>query len=84
MSLRVSGGMGHGDIQAPFQLVFAQLSLRVVFMAFKYRLHGKEDDLILVFKGLRYLLKGWEPHPAATGSPILKKIQKNHIATVIF
>jgi hypothetical protein len=47
-------------------------------------LHRKKFNMIYIFKGLRQFLKGWEPHPAASGSPVLKKIQINHLATVIF
>ena len=83
MGLWISGGMGHGDFQAPLELVFSQFILRVVIIAFKYRLHREKFNLIVVFKGLRYFLKSWEPHPAASGSPVLKKIQINHLAPVI-
>jgi hypothetical protein len=47
-------------------------------------LHREKFNLIYIFKRLCQFLKGWEPHPAATGSPVLKKIQKNHLATIIF
>ena len=53
-------------------------------MAFKYRLHREKFNLIDILKSLCQFLKGWEPHPAATRSPVLKKIQKNHFATIIF
>jgi hypothetical protein len=47
-------------------------------------LYREKFNLIYIFESLRQFLKGWEPHPAASGSPVLKKIQKNHLATVIF
>ena len=53
MGLWITGGMGHGDFQAPLQLVFAQFVLGIILMAFKHRLHGQEYDLVFVFKGLR-------------------------------
>jgi hypothetical protein len=84
MGLWIPGGMGHGDFQVPLQLVLAQLVLGIVVMAFKYRLYREKFNLIYIFESLRQFLKGWEPHPAASGSPVLKKIQKNHLATVIF
>ena len=79
----ISGCMRHGNFQVPLQLVFAQFVLGIVVITFKHRLHREKFNLIDVLKGLRQFLKGWEPHPAATGSPVLKKIQKDHLATVI-
>ena len=84
MGLWISGGMGHGDVQTPLQLVFAQFVAGIKCIAFKHRLYGNKYDLILAFKGLGKFLKGWEPHPTAAGSPILKKIEIYDFTAVIF
>ena len=84
MGLRIAGGMGHGDFQLPFQLVFTQFFPGIKLIAFKNRLDGYKFNPVLFFISLSQFLKGWEPRPAASGSPVLKKIQVNHLAPVIF
>ena len=83
MGLRISGGMGHGDVQTPLQLVFAQFVAGIIFIAFKHGLDGQKHDLLLIFKGLRKFLKGWESHPTASGSPVLEKIEIYDFTAVI-
>jgi hypothetical protein len=46
-------------------------------------LHRDKFNPIFVFIGFCQFLKGWEPHPAASGSPVLKEIQVNHHPPVI-
>ena len=82
MGLLITGCMGHGDFQTPFQLVFAQFVLGIVVIAFKHGLNREKFYLIYIFKSLRQFLKGWEPHPLATRSPVLKKIQIYDLAPV--
>ena len=84
MDFWISGCMSHGDFQVPLKLIFSQFILGIVFMAFKYRLYREKFNLIYILERLCQFLKGREPHPAATRSPILKKIQKNHLTTIIF
>ena len=83
VGLRIAGGMGHGDFQAPFQLVFTKFFPGIKLIAFEHCLHGNEFNPVIVFIGPGQLLKGWEPRPAASGSPVLKEIQVNHFAPVV-
>ena len=82
MGLRVAGSMGHGDFQVPFQLVFTQFFPGIKFITFEYGLDGNKFYPAIIFIGSGQFLKGWEPRPAASGSPVLKKIQVNHLAPV--
>ena len=83
MVLRIAGVMGHGDFQPPFQLVFAQFLTGINFIAFEHGLDGYKFYPVIICIGSGQFLKGWEPRPAATGSPVLKEIQVNHHPPVI-
>jgi hypothetical protein len=52
MSLRITGGMGHGNLKIMFQLVFPQLIFCIDTVTFKYCLDCEKLDAIVCFEFL--------------------------------
>lgn len=73
--------MGHGNIQAVFDLVFAQFVTGIGLLPFKGGLDSQQGHTIIATEGLCEVLQGREAMGVAAWTTVLKKVEIDHLAT---